>query len=165
MYTLLNNLLGLDLPVEMLAIGHLVARAFLIYIAGIFLVRLQEQFMGINTPFSYMLNIMMGSLLADAIVGKGSYVAIVGVAFIIALLNWFIAFLCFYFPRMESLFKGEADLLVKDGRIQRKAMRKNLITNDELMEAVHKYTQSNDLSKVKLAYFESSGEITIIIDK
>lgn len=158
------TLLGLHLPAEALTISHLIIRAFLIYFAGIFLVRFQAQFMGINTPFSYMLNIMMGSLLADAILGKGLYLAVVGAAFTIALMNWLIASLCFYFPSIDIFFRGEPDILVKDGRIQWKAMRKNLITKDELMESVHKQTQSDNLVKVKRAYFENSGEITVITE-
>jgi uncharacterized membrane protein YcaP (DUF421 family) len=158
----LTSLFGLHLPLEAITIWHLLARGFAVYLTGMVLVRWQAQFMGINTPFTYMLNYILGSLLADAIVGEGSFLAIVGMCLVIAWMNWFIALLCFYFPMMDVFFRGERDVLVKNGIIQWKAMRRNLITQDELMESVHKYTQSNDLSRVKQAYFENSGEITII---
>lgn len=158
----LNSVLGLELSQEALTLYHFTARAFLIYFVGMFLIRIQSQFMGINTPFTFMLNFIMGSVLASAIVGDAPYLPVVGTALFIAVMNWIIALLCFYSESIKRFFKGDADLLVKDGKIIWKNMRKNLITKDELMEAVHKEINSDDISKVKKAYFEDSGEITII---
>jgi len=162
MVDFLNSLLGLGVSQEALTLYHFTARAFLIYFVGMFLIRIQSQFMGINTPFTFMLNFIMGSVLASAIVGDAPYVPVVITSLFIALMNWFIALLCFYSISIKKLFKGEPDLLVKDGKIIWKNMRKNLITKDELMEAVHKELNSDDLSNVKKAYFEDSGDITII---
>ena len=164
MYNFFSPLFGLEITSEALTFMHLSLRAFLVYFIGMLLIRIQGQFMGINTPFTYMLNFIMGSLLANAIVGDGAYFPTLGMCLFIAVLNWIIALLCYYAPAAERFFKGEADLLVKDGKILWKNMRRNLITKDELMESVHKFTLSDDLSRVKKAYFENSGEITIILE-
>jgi uncharacterized membrane protein YcaP (DUF421 family) len=162
MYDFINSIFGLEIPSSALTLGNLIARAFLIYTGGMFLLRIQSQFMGINTPFNFMLHFILGSLLANAIVGEGPFFAITSMCLFIAFLNWFIAVLCFYFPQAERVFKGESETLVKDGKIVWSNMRKNLITKDELMESVHKHTQRTTLGHVKRAYFENSGEITVI---
>src|SRR5215467_4041391 len=98
----LTSLLGLDLSQEALTLYHFTARAFLIYFVGMFLIRLQGQFMGINTPFTFMLNFIMGSVLASAIVGDAPYLPVVGTALFIALMNWLIALLCYYSLTIKS---------------------------------------------------------------
>jgi uncharacterized membrane protein YcaP (DUF421 family) len=165
MYPLLNSILGLDLSSNYLTFTHLIFRAFIVYFAGMFLVRLQSQFMGINTTFNYMLNFITGSLLANAIVGEGPYFPILGMCLLVIFMNWLIALLCSYSSFMERIIKGKPDILIKNGKIIWRNMRKNLISHDELLEAVHKNLQGTDLSLVKEAYFENSGQITIITHK
>lgn len=165
MYDSINSIFGLELTSSELTLLHLSWRAVLVYFAGMFLVRLQSQFMSINTPFNYMLNFITGSLLANAIVAQGSFFPILGMALLIACINWTIELLCYYSSALEKLFKGESDMIVHDGKILWKNMRRNLITKDELMESVHKLTLSDDLSQVKRAYFENSGQITVIVKK
>lgn len=161
---IVNTLFGLELSNRELGLGHLVMRGLLIYFGGTLLVRIHSQFVGITTPFNFMLNFILGSVLANAIIGEIPYFTTLGMALCIAFVNWFIAWLCFYSPFIEKLFKGQSDLLVKDGKIIWDNMRKNLITRDELLEEVHRWLNTTDISQVKKAIFEN-GEITIIKKK
>ena len=156
------QLFGLHLSTTELKLVHLTVRAFFVYICGMFLVRLQSEIMSIDTPFNFMLNFILGSLLANAIVGEGSYFHILGMCFFIALLNLLIAIACYYSRTLEAFFKGRATLIVKDGKIIWKHMRKNFITKDELMEAVRRDIHSESLDDVKRAYCENDGQITIV---
>ena len=162
LYSFLDYMVGINIASDFLTAFHLISRFTLIYVLGIILVRLQRQFMGINTPFNYMINFTLGSLLASAIVGNAPYFPILGMTLFILSLNYIIAYTSYHSKKFETFIKGKPELLVKDGIIQWKGMRHNLITQDELMDSIHKITQSKDLSKIKEAYFENSGSITII---
>lgn len=157
-----NTLLGLNLSSDYLTTFHLITRITLVYIFGIFLVRSQRQFMGIHTTFNYILNFLLGSILASAVAGNVPFLPVLGMTLFIFGLNFLIAFLAYYSKSFESLIKGEPVLLVKNGKIMRKNMRRHLITDDELMDAIRKYTQQDKVDNVQEAFLESDGEITIL---
>jgi uncharacterized membrane protein YcaP (DUF421 family) len=53
-------------------------------------------------------------------------------------------------------------LLIKDGEIQRQGMRRGSITHDDLTEALRIQTRQTDPAKIKLAYLERNGQISVI---
>lgn len=162
LYEWFDFIFGLGLSKETLSMWHLVARALFVYLFGIILVRTQRQFMNINTPFNFIVNFILGSVLANAVIGTVPFFPIVGMVTVMAIINFLIAKLSYHFPSIEILIKGKPEILIKDGKIQWEVMRKNSITEDELMDSVHRITQSEDISPIKTAYFENSGRITIV---
>ncbi len=65
-------------------------------------------------------------------------------------------------PRLRQLLYGLPSVLVKDGVIQQRAMRKNRVSIDELAEALRSGGVT-DLSKVRYAILETDGEINPIL--
>ncbi|UYZ59744.1 DUF421 domain-containing protein [Hymenobacter latericus] len=74
-------------------------------------------------------------------------------------LNW----LGFHFPMFQRLLKPGKLLLVKNGVMLRENMRKELITHSELMSEV-RANGIADLSRIREAYMEPSGRISIICE-
>ena len=164
-YTFLDGLLGLNTPGEALTFIHLIGRIAIIYFIGIILIVTQRQFMGVITPFNYILNFTVGSVLAGAVMGEAPFFPVMGMTLFIFLVNFLMGAAIYWSPRIERLIKGKRDLLVEDGHIQWKGMRRNLITKDELMDAVHAAVNHDRLSEIDRAYFENSGRITVIEKK
>ncbi|WP_426058600.1 DUF421 domain-containing protein [Hymenobacter sp. B1770] len=75
-------------------------------------------------------------------------------------LNW----LGFHFPFFDKLIKPGKLLLIKDGRMMKDNMRKELITRQELMSEVRS-NGLTDIDSIKEAYMEPSGRISIICKK
>lgn len=130
-YLMLNNLLGLHLSADKLGTFHLIARISVVYFMGIILVRLQRQFMALHTPFNYILNFVLGSVLAAAIIGETPYFPVLGMTLFIFGLNFIISLLVYCSKTFESLIKGDSVVLVNEGKIQQKGMRRHLITKEE----------------------------------
>lgn len=65
------------------------------------------------------------------------------------------------YPAFQRIYNPPALLLVKDGRMIHRNMRKELITEDELMGHVRKSGLRN-LKEVKEAFMEGDGSITVI---
>lgn len=72
-------------------------------------------------------------------------------------LDW----MSFRFPRLGRFAAPGTLQLVKDGRILHRNMRRELLTEDELMSKVREKGMDK-LSEVKDAYMESDGTITVI---
>ncbi len=64
-------------------------------------------------------------------------------------------------PRLERLFSSQRLCLVKNGRRNRRNMRREFISDEELMSKVREQGLE-DLSRVKLMFLESDGEISLI---
>ncbi|MEX0939765.1 MAG: YetF domain-containing protein [Candidatus Babeliales bacterium] len=158
-YEFIEYLFGKD--ANILSMWHMSIRACVIYFLGIILIRLNKRFMGLRTGFNFFLYVLMGSMLASIIIGQTDFIHGIGAIIVILGINLIITFLVYLFPSFEKLLKGERSLLVKNGKILWPAMRNNLITKDELMDAAHN-ANLLELSMVKEAYFENSGNITII---
>jgi uncharacterized membrane protein YcaP (DUF421 family) len=62
---------------------------------------------------------------------------------------------------LERLLASTKLCLVRDGRMLRRNMRREFITQEELMSKVREYGL-DDVSKVKIMYLEADGEISLI---
>lgn len=163
-YPYLDRFFGLSVT-GFLSMEHLIGRILVIYIFGIIMMRLQRQFMAINTPFNYILNFTLGSILASCVTGEAPFLPVLGMTLFIFTLNYLVALGSYMSDRFERLIKGDRDLLVKDGQIQWKGMRRNLITKEELLDAIHESTSHGELNRVSRAYFENDGHISVIEKK
>lgn len=72
-----------------------------------------------------------------------------------------IDWLAFRFPRLRRLIEPRPLLLVRDGRIQRRNLRREFITNEELRAKLREQGVE-DLSEVHMAYLESDGEVSVL---
>lgn len=72
-------------------------------------------------------------------------------------LNW----LGFRFPAIQQFLNPPPLLLVQQGRLQRRNMRRELITEDELMSQLRQQGIES-VADVKAAYMEADGTISVI---
>jgi uncharacterized membrane protein YcaP (DUF421 family) len=89
-----------------------------------------------------------------------------GIALIVILMgcNYLVNLLSYYVPFVERLVSAKPIQIVKDGRLLRKNMRLEFLTEEELMD--HLRQQGiEELKDVKEAYVESEGKITVISNK
>lgn len=79
----------------------------------------------------------------------------------IVLWSFFLDWLGFHFPAIQDLLHPRPLLLVKDGRTDKRNLRKELITHEELMGQLREQGVDK-LDKVKEAYMEQDGRISVI---
>ncbi len=77
--------------------------------------------------------------------------------------SWMFNWLSFRFPRMERLLSPPSLPLVRDGRMLRRNMQKEMITEDELLSQLRLQGVSS-VSDVKEARIESDGRISVVCD-
>jgi len=80
------------------------------------------------------------------------------------MMNYFMKFLQYRFPKFGKLVQGNAIMLVYDGKMLAEHMEKAKISKDELMEAIREHGIES-LNKVDLAVMEVDGSISILSGK
>ena len=63
--------------------------------------------------------------------------------------------------RAERLIEGEAVVLIRNGKVDPRVLRKFMITNEDLKASLHQQGLLS-VDEVKRAYVEADGEVTII---
>lgn len=111
-------------------------------------------------------NLLVLVLLADASQNAlaGEYTSITdGLLLVATIIGWsyFLDWLSFRFSAINRLMKPGKLLLVKDGRMIKRNMRKELITDDELLREIRNNGLAS-LDDVAECYIESNGEISVI---
>lgn len=75
--------------------------------------------------------------------------------------NFLLDFLSYRFPALQHLIQPQTLCLVREGRIIRRNMAQELMTEEDLMSKLRDKGVER-LSEVKRAYMESDGTITVI---
>lgn len=142
---------------------EIILRGSLMYITLFVLLRivLKRQTGGLGIT-----DVLLVVLIADASQNAmaGGYSSIInGVVLVGTIIFWSytLDWLSFKFPWFSHLIEPPPLLLVQDGRMLRKNMRHELITEDELMSQIREQGLDN-LKKVKEAYMESDGRISVV---
>ncbi len=106
--------------------------------------------------------VILGDAAQNAMIGEGSSVSD-GMVLVSTLVMWNYAldYLSYRFPAIDRLVSARKLCLVREGKLQRRNMRKEFITLDELNEKIRE-AGIERLDQVKMMYMESDGEISII---
>ncbi|MFD6639549.1 DUF421 domain-containing protein [Micromonospora chalcea] len=158
---LLESLLGVD--ADQLNPGQMALRALLTFVVAVAIVRLgHKRLFGRATAFDLAAAIMFGSVMSRAITNTLGLFAVWLAGLVLIMLHRLMATLAYHFDWFGPLVKGHPVLLVKDGRADRVAMRDGHVSWRDLDEALRGTGSEPDLSRVRLAYLERDGSISVI---
>jgi len=156
-------LLGLGRDLETVNSGQMALRAILIYVLALLLVRIgSKRILGQATAFDVIVAIMLGSVLSRAINGSAPFVPTILASGALVGLHWVFAALAYHTSFFGPLVKGEPRLLIKDGKVQVEGMRAAKLSDNDLEQALRLHSRQQDPSKIKRAYLERNGSISII---
>ncbi|PRY16415.1 uncharacterized protein DUF421 [Pontibacter ummariensis] len=139
-------------------------RAIIVFFAALFIVRTgSPRIFGKNTIFDIVLGIIYGSVLSRAITGNAPFVPTLVAALTLVLLHKGLAAISYHSSfGIGNMIKGRPMVLVKDGEMQKKAMRSSSVTEEDLREALRNSGCSPDLDLIEVAYLERNGDISIV---
>lgn len=158
-----ENLLGLSLEAQDLHFSHMVWRAFVVFCVAVALVRLaSRRLLGHGAGFDIIVAIVLGSVLSRGINGDASFFPTLGASALLVMLHHLIATLAYHSHWFSKLLKGEASVLVRDGRVDKSAMYRGQITPDDLDEKLRLNGQEADVTRVAEARLERDGDISVV---
>jgi uncharacterized membrane protein YcaP (DUF421 family) len=159
----LQTLLGLGIEPKQLTFLQISIRAVIVFVVTIVMVRLStKRSLAEKTAFDAVLVVILGSMLARAINGSGPFFATLGGGLILVLLHRFFGLTAYYSHAFGILIKGKPAVLVQNGTLQRKNMLWNHISEHDLQEDIRLEAQTEELSSIKVARLERSGDISFI---
>jgi len=138
-------------------------RATFVYVALILLVRVvPKRNAGHVSPNDMLTLIVLGSMATDGIMGGSTSVGdiLLMVALVIGW-SYVLDVLEYRFPLMRRLLRDRETCLIQDGRMLRRNMRREMVTEEELMSVLRK-EGIEDMAEVHSAFMEADGEISIV---
>ena len=159
----LQAFLALGRDVQDVGAVAMALRTIVVFAFTLAIVRLgSKRFLSQATAFDVIVAIMLGSIMSRAINGSAPFVPTLFGGLALVGLHWLLAFLAFKTNWFGSVVKGEPVLLVEDGEVQADGMRRTGLSARDLNEALRHQGKPPDPSKVRLAYLERNGSISIV---
>jgi uncharacterized membrane protein YcaP (DUF421 family) len=160
---LLHTWVGIGVEPKALSFLQVSVRGVIVFIAALIMVRLSsKRSLAEKTAFDAVLVVIIGSMLARVINGSEAFFPTLGTGFVLVLLHRFFGIAAYFSHTFGILVKGEPSVLLENGRLQRKNMLWNHVSQHDLEEDMRLETKTEDLSKVKTARLERSGDISFI---
>ena len=160
---LFEELLGLGMEPKQLTFLQISIRGVIVFAATLVMVRISsKRSLAEKTAFDATLLVIIASVLARAINGSAPFFPSLGTGFVLVLLHRSLALTAYYSHGFGILIKGKAAILVENGKLQRRNMSLNHISEHDLDEDMRLDAGTEDLSKIKVARLERSGDISFI---
>src|SRR5213078_422945 len=158
-----ETLLGLSVEPKNLTFVQISLRGIIVFVAALAMVRLgHKRSLSHKTPFDAVLLVILASVLSRAINGSSAFFATLGGGVVLVLLHRLFAYLAYYSHRFGILVKGAPDTIVRDGECDFEMMRRNHVSIHDLEEDMRLSAHTDDLSKIRVARVERSGDISFI---
>lgn len=156
-------MIGPDGQPNDLTMLQLCLRAFIIFILGLAMVRIGDRrSLSEKTGFDTLFLVLMGATLARAINGGAAFLTTIGCAIFLMLVHRIFAFIACRSHAFGKLIKGNDVVLVTDGQIDWKAMKRHLVSKHDLEEDLRLSAQTEKISEIRVARLERSGDISFI---
>lgn len=155
--------LGIGLSGEDLSATQMGLRAVVVYLAWLAAVRFADKrLLGKYSPFDVVLAVILGAVLGRAINGSAPFFETMGAGAVLVGMHWIFAVLSARSHGFGRLVKGEERALVWNGEVRRSEMRKNHLSERDLLEMLRLNGNVADPREVAAAYLERNGEISVI---
>jgi uncharacterized membrane protein YcaP (DUF421 family) len=155
---MLNNMFVLSLPIL-----EKILRPIIIYFVLIIGLRLagKRELAQLN-PFDLVVLLTLSNTVQNSIIGNDNSVTggIIG-AITLLVVNYIVVRFLYDHHKIEQLVEGEADVLIKNGKIRNDQLKKEIITLEELESAAHKQGFAS-LDEIEKAVLEPGGTVSFI---
>ncbi len=154
---LTDNMFHLPLPIL-----EKLLRPVVVYLVLVLLLRLfgKRELAQLN-PFDLVVLLSLSNTVQNAIIGEDNSVTggIIG-AFSLLAINWLVVRVLFRSPRLTRAFEGQPVVLIRDGHIDLKALKREALTREELVEVIRRQGFQH-MHDVHLCELEPNGSFYI----
>lgn len=158
-----DEFLGLGRPIEQVGVVAMVLRTVLVYVASLVLVRLaSKRLLAKASAFDVIVAIMLGSILSRAINGSAPLLPTLAAGAVLLAMQRLLALVARHTRWLGPIVKGGPVLLIEDGQVRREGLRETGLTREDLAEALRLEIGHEDSSRVRRAYMERNGKVSVI---
>jgi uncharacterized membrane protein YcaP (DUF421 family) len=125
------------LPIPLL---EKIVRPIIVYLALILLIRIfgKRELAQLN-PFDLVVLLSLSNTVQNALIGNDNSVSggLIGALSLLGI-NWLLVRLLYSSPKLERILEGTDRILVLNGMIDHKALKEEILTEDELLAVIHR---------------------------
>ena len=115
-------------------------RPVIVYLALVVLLRIfgKRELAQLN-PFDLVVLLSLSNTVQNAIIGNDNSVSggIIGAVALLAI-NWLVVRALFRSPKLTRMFEGRATVLIRNGQVDQKALQRESLTHQELIDVIHR---------------------------
>ncbi|MDB5339375.1 MAG: hypothetical protein JWN70_4994 [Planctomycetaceae bacterium] len=154
---------GSNAPASPLGLGQIAARSVVVYLMGLFAIRIgKSRLLSRASAMDVLLGFMLGAILSRAISGASSLSSAFVATVTLVGLHWLLSKLTSLSHRWGLLIKGHEYPLVSNGQILWDNLRRSHLSEADLREQLRLNANIDDPKLVMSAYKERSGEIGVV---
>lgn len=158
-----SEFLSLGYPLEEVGVIAMAIRSAIVYLAALFFVRMASlRLLAKASAFDVIVAIMLGSIFSRAINGSAPLIPSLAAGAVLLILQRILAFIAVHTRWMGAIVKGPPVMLIRDGKIQKRRLREADLSYEDLREALRLAINDEDPSKVRRAYIERNGKVSVI---
>jgi uncharacterized membrane protein YcaP (DUF421 family) len=156
-------LLGLSSEPRNLTFLQISLRGIVVMIVALIMIRLgSKRSLAEKTVFDAALIVILASVLARAINGNAAFFPTLGGGFVIVFLHRLLAWVAVRSHAFGILVKGRPHVIVENGNVHWDVLTRHHISKHDLEEDLRLSAKTEDLSKIRIARVERSGDISFI---
>ena len=156
-------LFGFGVDPKELTFVQISLRGIVVFCATLVMVRLSSRrSLAEKTAFDAVLIVIIASVLARAINASAPFFPTIGAGFVLVALHRLFGALAYFSHGFGILIKGQPVVLVQEGALQYDNMRGYQVSKHDVEEDMRLDAKTDDLSRIKTARLERSGDISFI---
>jgi uncharacterized membrane protein YcaP (DUF421 family) len=137
-------------------------RPVIVYLVLVILLRVfgKRELAQLN-PFDLVVLLSLSNTVQNAVIGDDNSITggVIG-AFGLLAINWLVVRTLYKSPRLTRMLEGRSTVLIRDGKIDVKAVKRESLTHAELMEVIHRQGFET-LDKVRSCELEPNGSFYV----
>src|SRR6185312_11748364 len=162
---LVEEVLGLSLKAENIQFWQVAARAVLVYIALIAMLRLaKKRSLGRATALDVVLVITVGSLASRGITGNAPLTNCLIAILTLIGMHWLISLLTRDHARISDWIKGTPTRIISNGKVDQNALLAAHMSDDDLLQDLRQKGVASP-EHAKEAILERSGQLSVLKKK
>ena len=133
-------------------------RPAIVYLALVVLLRIfgKRELAQLN-PFDLVVLLSLSNTVQNAIIGNDNSLSsgIIGAVALLAV-NWLVVRALFSSPKLTRMFEGRATILIRDGKVDQNALKRESLSQQELLDVIHRQG-FDSVQKVRRCELEPNG--------
>jgi uncharacterized membrane protein YcaP (DUF421 family) len=148
---------------ERITLAQMTVRAVVVFLVGLVLVRVTTQrTFSKATPLDILLSIIIGSNLSRTMTGNAPLFDVIVATAALVALHAALRHLTARWDWLARIVKGKPTVIVRDGEVDRRTMRRCAVGRRELDAAV-RAAGGTEVGDVRLASIERDGSIDVVL--
>lgn len=138
-------------------------RAIGVYLVMLVVVRISgKRAIGNFTAFDLLVALMLGEVVDEIIYGDVTFAQGMVAIGVVVIAHYANSWLSYWDHGLDKYLEGAPTILVKDGKMQPKGMRKERMNEKDVMSEL-RLCNVGDIREVKLAIMENDGEVSVLL--